>query len=196
MSEFASSLLPKIRKNLRQTTNEFDDEIESYIEGCATDLKGAGILPSFFNSTNVDSQIFQAVRLYCLSNFGLYNSDMEKYAKAYASLKATLATQSKYTEEKANSIVGTWLFNDYLSFDYFDVTLKFVSNGIEFDGMDMPSLGVTTLRYFSNSQAAEYVYENGWTDRAFKTIVILSETDNSNFVEWLFANATKVNSSK
>lgn len=98
MSPFVSKLLPIIRKKLRQTSNEFDDEIESLIEGCATDLENVGILPSFFNSANVDPQILQAERLYCLANFGLYNSDMEKYAKAYASLKATLATQSKYTE--------------------------------------------------------------------------------------------------
>lgn len=36
---------------------------------------------------------------YCLSVFGLYNADMEKYDKAYRSLKATLATQRKYTEK-------------------------------------------------------------------------------------------------
>lgn len=98
MLDFSSKLLPKIRKVLRETSTEFDDEIKSYIETCEADLKGAGILSSFFTSENVDPQILQAVRWYCLSNYGLYNADMEKYAKAYASLKATLATQRKYTE--------------------------------------------------------------------------------------------------
>lgn len=98
MLDFSSKLLPQIRKVLREASTDFDDEIKSYIETCEADLKGAGILPSFFTSEKIDPQILQAVRWYCLSNYGLYNADMEKYAKAYASLKATLATQRKYTE--------------------------------------------------------------------------------------------------
>lgn len=101
MSDFASKLLPQVKKTLRQATTEFDDEIGSYIDTCATDLQNAGILSSFFtpvgNGWEPDSQILQACRWYALSNFGLYNADMEKYAKAYASLKATIATQRKYT---------------------------------------------------------------------------------------------------
>lgn len=99
MSEFANRTLSKVKKTLREASSEFDDEIGSYIDTCAMDLQNAGILPSFFNASNIDPQILQAVRWYCLSVYGLYNSDMEKYAKAYASLKATLCTQRKYTEE-------------------------------------------------------------------------------------------------
>lgn len=98
MSDFANKTLSKVKKTLRQTSDEFDDEICSYIDTCAMDLQNAGILSSFFTSSDVDPQILQAVRWYCLSTFGLYNSDMEKYARAYASLKATLCTQRKYTE--------------------------------------------------------------------------------------------------
>lgn len=98
MTAFASSILLRVKKTLRQTDDEFDDEIGSYIDTCATDLQDVGILSSFFDaSTEVDGQILQACRWYCLSTFGLYNADMEKYAKAYSSLKATLATQRKYT---------------------------------------------------------------------------------------------------
>lgn len=102
MSNFAAELLPKVKKTLRRADNEFDDEIASYIDTCARDLQNAGILASFFipsgEGWEVDSQILQACRWYCLSTFGLYNGDMEKYAKAYSSLKATLATQRRYTE--------------------------------------------------------------------------------------------------
>lgn len=100
MSEFANKLLPRVRITLRVTTEEFDDEIKSYIDTCATDLQNAGILSYYFDASRldweVDPQILQAVRWYCLSVFGLYNTDMEKYATAYASLKSTLATQNKY----------------------------------------------------------------------------------------------------
>ena len=101
MSDFATKLLPMVKKTLRQADNEFDDEIGSYIDTVATDLQDAGIHYSFFSSTKpgwvLDGQILQACRWYALSVFGLYNPDMEKYALAYASLKATLATQKRYT---------------------------------------------------------------------------------------------------
>jgi hypothetical protein len=103
MPDFSKILLAQVKKTLRRTDTEFDDEIESYIEAAATDLQDVGILSSYFkplgSDWKVDSKILQAVRWYCLSTFGLYNADMEKYAKAYASLKATLATQKKYTKE-------------------------------------------------------------------------------------------------
>lgn len=102
MSEFSNKLLSQVKKTLRETSTDFDDEISSYIDACATDLMDAGILPSFFSASDsdweCDSRILQAVRWYCLSTYGLYNSDMEKYNAAYSSLKATLCTQAKYTE--------------------------------------------------------------------------------------------------
>lgn len=104
MSEFANKLLEQVKITLRQTgTNIFDEEIKSYIDTCAEDLKDAGILPKYFQaeeeSWKVNSRILQAVRWYCLSVFGLYNADSEKYDKSYRSLKATLCTQRKYTED-------------------------------------------------------------------------------------------------
>lgn len=102
MSKFSNGLLPHIKTTLREAGTEFDAEILSYIETCAADLQNAGILSSFFvpdEIDNIDPMIVQAVRWYCLSVYGLYNADMEKYAKAYHSLKATLCTQRKYTEE-------------------------------------------------------------------------------------------------
>lgn len=104
MLAFSDKLLPTIKLTLRETSTNFDDEIKSYIDTCAVDLQNAGILSSFFSSIAVDPLILQAVRWYCLSNYGLYNADSEKYAKSYASLKATLCTQRKYTEEKKNAV--------------------------------------------------------------------------------------------
>ena len=103
MSQFAEHLLPTIKLSLRETSTEFDSEIKSYIDGCANNLQTAGILPCFFldslTADTVDSQILQAIRLYCLSLYGLYNSDSEKYDRSYRSIKATLCTNRKYTEE-------------------------------------------------------------------------------------------------
>ena len=102
MSKLSTKLLPQIKKTLRETSTDFDEEISSYIDACATDLMDAGILPSFFSASDsdweCDSRILQAIRWYCLSVYGLYNADMEKYVTAYNSLKSTLCAQSKYTE--------------------------------------------------------------------------------------------------
>ena len=101
MSKFAEDLLSSIKLTLRETSDNFDSEIKDYIDTCADDLQNAGILSSYFrDGDSVDSQIKQAIRWYCLGTFGLYNSDMEKYRQAYHSLKSTLCTQSKYTEEQ------------------------------------------------------------------------------------------------
>jgi hypothetical protein len=99
MLDFSDRVLPQVRRTLRETGTEFDSEIKSYIQACISDLKNAGILSSFFTTGEVDPQILQAVRYYCLSNYGLYNADSEKYDKSYRSLKSTLCTQGYYTEE-------------------------------------------------------------------------------------------------
>lgn len=108
MSVFSNKLLPSIKITLRVAgTTDFDEEISSYIDTAAADLMNAGILSLYFNAERedweCDAQIKQAVRWYCLSVFGLYNADMEKYQKAYSSLKATLATQKKYRSESGAS---------------------------------------------------------------------------------------------
>lgn len=108
MPEFIMKILSKVKKTLRQTTSDFDDEIYSYIETCCVDLQDAGILSKFFRVGSInwspDARILQAIRWYCLSVFGLYNEDMEKYANAYSSLKSTLCTQRKYTMEDSDGI--------------------------------------------------------------------------------------------
>ena len=99
-SEFATKLLPAIKLTLRETSAEFDEEIKSYILAAANNLQMAGILPSFFDALrDCDPQILQAIRLYCLSQFGLYNTDSEKYDRSYQSLKTLLCTNRYYTEE-------------------------------------------------------------------------------------------------
>ena len=91
-----------MKLTLRETSNEFDSEIESYIDGCAQNLAVAGVYPSFFEDSltpeTIDPQILQAIRFYCLANYGLYNTDSEKYARSYESLKALLCTNIRYTE--------------------------------------------------------------------------------------------------
>lgn len=108
MSKFARTVLPSVKLTLRETSMNFDSEIESYIDVSALDLQNGGILSSFFKDSltlgEVDPQILQAIRYYCLSTYGLYNTDSEKYSKSYHSLKAYLATLKRYTEEDSSGI--------------------------------------------------------------------------------------------
>ena len=103
-SNFATKILPAVKLTLRETSADYDSEIKSYINSAVADLKNSGIHSSFFNDSgsteDCDPQILQAIRFYCLSVYGLYNTDSEKYDKSYHSLKATLCTISKYTEER------------------------------------------------------------------------------------------------
>lgn len=102
MSAFANRILPQVKLTLRESSNSFDEEIKSYIDGCKNDLQNAGMLSKYFPEDNsaIDESVLQAIRYYCLSNYGLYNADSEKYAKSYLSLKSTLLVQSKYIEEE------------------------------------------------------------------------------------------------
>ena len=76
-------MLEHIRLSLRLTTEVFDSEIESLINGCLADLKLIGI------DTNKNDQLIkQAVTLYCKAHFG----DMTvKYIDIYENLKTVLA---------------------------------------------------------------------------------------------------------
>lgn len=114
MSTFADKLLDRVKLDLRRTETIYDDEIKSLIDFVADDLKDVGILSFYFEAEKVDwevdSRILQAVKWYCRSAFGLYNADMEKYDKAYRSLKATLSTQRKYIQGFESS-------DGFISFD-------------------------------------------------------------------------------
>lgn len=103
MSGFSENLLPKVKLALRETSSDFDGEIRSYIDGCAMNLIVAGIRPEYFadewTGETVDPQILMAIRLYCLQFFGLYNEDSEKYERSYNSVKATMCTNRRYTDE-------------------------------------------------------------------------------------------------
>lgn len=100
MSEFANKLLDRVKLTLRESSDDFNDDIKADIDASAMDLMQAGILSYFFQAASsdweVDPLILRAVKWYCLSVYGLYNTDMEKYDTAYRSLKATLATQARY----------------------------------------------------------------------------------------------------
>lgn len=84
-------MLEKIRKALRLNNNEFDSEIEDLIASAKSDLLLAGIIDD-----EKKPLIARAIEIYCKANFGLDNSDSDKYAEAYQKLKDHLAISEDY----------------------------------------------------------------------------------------------------
>ncbi|WP_294352181.1 head-tail connector protein [uncultured Clostridium sp.] len=88
-------MLEKIKLALRVSSSVTDEDILDLIEACKIDLKISGI-----NRIKEDDPlIIQAVKLYCKANYGIDNSESDKYTKCYDSLKVSLSLCGDYNVE-------------------------------------------------------------------------------------------------
>jgi uncharacterized phage protein (predicted DNA packaging) len=87
-------MLEELKKILRITSDEFDDEINSLISECKEDLKLSGINEDLVIETNL--LIKRAIRLYVKAYFGYDNKDFEKLLASYHSLKSHLIVSDDY----------------------------------------------------------------------------------------------------
>lgn len=87
-------MLDKVKLALRIKNTALDAEINDLIEACKLDLSITGV--KVIDETDVLIQ--RAIIVYCKANFGLDNSDSEKYQKSYDLLKEHLALCSDYNE--------------------------------------------------------------------------------------------------
>lgn len=89
------ALLDDVKKALRVTTNEYNDEITDLIESAKGDLGIAGVvLPE-----PIDSTVKTAIKTYCKLNFGTPNSDTYDYLKkSYDEQKAQMSNATGYTD--------------------------------------------------------------------------------------------------
>ncbi|MDD3173361.1 MAG: head-tail connector protein [Herbinix sp.] len=95
-------LIDDVKQTLRINTTALDTEVNDIIESAKVDLVLSGILKSKTVEDDIegyDSLIKRAIIFYTKANFGLDNSDSEKYQKAYDSLKTHLALSQEYTVE-------------------------------------------------------------------------------------------------
>ncbi len=95
-------LIDDIKQALRIRNAALDNEVIDIIESARADLILSGILKSKTEEDIIDGLdvlIKRAIILYTKANFGLDNSDSEKYQKAYDSLKTHLALSQEYTVE-------------------------------------------------------------------------------------------------
>lgn len=88
-------ILDDVKKSLRISSDAYDySEIIPIIEACKIDLKNAGV--SETKIIGQDALIKRAIVLYCKANFG-YDENAERFAKAYESLKISLALAGDYS---------------------------------------------------------------------------------------------------
>lgn len=89
-------MLTLIKKALRITTDEFNDEINHLIKSALTDLGFGGAVSTVLTTSTTDDIIIQAVITYCKMNFGL-PEDYDRLKKSYDEQKAQLGTATNYT---------------------------------------------------------------------------------------------------
>ncbi|MGB4661883.1 MAG: head-tail connector protein [Mobilitalea sp.] len=97
-------LIDDIKQSLRIKTNSLDTEVQDIIDSAKADLILSGILKSKTEVDvldGIDYLIKRAIILYSKANFGLDNSDSEKYQLAYDSLKTHLCLSAEYTSAEA-----------------------------------------------------------------------------------------------
>lgn len=94
-------LLDKVRKALRRTSNEFDNEINDLICAAYDDLQLAGArnTGTYSDATVVSPLMEHAIILYCKAHFG-FNDDNERYIRAYEQIKCRLSLADSYENEK------------------------------------------------------------------------------------------------
>ena len=95
-------LIDDARQSLRIKTIMLDTEIQDLIDAAKSDLILSGVLQSKINDESNDPLIKRAIILYCKANFGLDNSEGDKYQSAYNSLKTHLTLSIEYTVEVGN----------------------------------------------------------------------------------------------
>ena len=99
MENISEKLILDMCKLLRISNVAFNDEVTDLILAAKADLLIGGILADKVNDES-DPLIKRAVSTYVKAEFGLDNSDMEKYRQAYQNLKQHLMLSSEYISEE------------------------------------------------------------------------------------------------
>ena len=89
-------MLSLIKKSLRVSTSEYDDEITALIAECKKDLQISGV---YF--VNEDELIKRAIRVYCSAHFGEPTNQSE-LLEIYNKVKADLMMNIEYKVDYEN----------------------------------------------------------------------------------------------
>lgn len=89
------------------------------------------------------------------------------------------------------SIVGTWKLNGAIAPSSKDFRVHFTNNGEEYYAMEFGQDGYLYYSVEMTDYSMEVYDNNGWLDDLYRTIEILEEPTDAEFITWLKANATK-----
>lgn len=84
-------MLEEVKMSLRISNDAYDNEINSLIDACKSDLETSGVAPSYFTEENYNALIKQAIIIYCKAQFGFDNQDALRLNESYELLKQKLA---------------------------------------------------------------------------------------------------------
>lgn len=89
-------MLEKVKFALRIQNTMFDGEVQDIIDACLLDLELSGVNTT--SKTEDDKLIARSIILYTKSEFGIANTDSEKYKLSYEALKRHLTLSEEYTK--------------------------------------------------------------------------------------------------
>lgn len=98
MANISEQYVYSVRRYLRINHTHFDAEITDLIGAARADLLLGGIKAEKVKDES-DTLIKRAIVVYVKAEFGLDNSDAEKYRESYNMLKRHLMLSSEYIEE-------------------------------------------------------------------------------------------------
>lgn len=87
-------MLESVKRALRVTISDFDEEIQDLIDAAKRDLEIAGVAKDKIVDT--DKLIRRAIITYCKANFGYDNPEAERFQQSYDMLKMHLSLSSDY----------------------------------------------------------------------------------------------------
>lgn len=96
-------MLESVKRALRVTVSDFDEEIQDLIDAAKRDLEIAGVAKDKIVDT--DKLIKRAIITYCKANFGYDNPEAERFQQSYDMLKQHLSLSYDYrvVDETATS---------------------------------------------------------------------------------------------
>lgn len=97
MADISPQFVADVRRYLRVNHTHHDSEIIDLIEAARADLLLGNILAAKVEDEN-DALIRRAIKLYAKADFGLENTDSEKYSASYQSLRNHLMLSDEYTK--------------------------------------------------------------------------------------------------
>jgi uncharacterized phage protein (predicted DNA packaging) len=87
-------MLESVKRALRVTISDFDEEIQDLIDAAKRDLEIAGVAKDKIVDT--DKLIKRAIITYCKANFGYDNPEAERFQQSYDMLKQHLSLSYDY----------------------------------------------------------------------------------------------------